>query len=202
MHAPLSIAGEDWTATEERGRLVYQDSMGLLDLPAPKLYGRHQYENAGAAIAALRVSGLKLPAAAFEAGMTRVDWPARMQRLRTRQARGTRAAGQRTVARRRPQCRRRPSHCSGACRSRRARAASARAHRRHAVDQGQRRFPEKLCRPGAKVIAVPIHQDKTVPAPELAEIAAAVGIPSLARDTLESAIKGRASSISSPRRAS
>ena len=26
-------------------------------------------------------SGLKLPAAAFEAGMTRVDWPARMQRL-------------------------------------------------------------------------------------------------------------------------
>ena len=55
--------------------------MGLLDLPAPKLYGRHQYENAGAAIAALRVSGLKLPAAAFEAGMTRVEWPARMQRL-------------------------------------------------------------------------------------------------------------------------
>jgi dihydrofolate synthase/folylpolyglutamate synthase len=81
MHAPLSIAGEDWTATEERGRLVYQDNMGLLDLPAPKLYGRHQYENAGAAIAALRVSGLKLPAAAFEAGMTRVEWPARMQRL-------------------------------------------------------------------------------------------------------------------------
>ena len=81
VRAPLSIAGENWTATEERGRLVYQDGDGLLDLPAPKLYGRHQFENAGAAIAALRVSGLKLPAAAFEAGMIHVDWPARMQRL-------------------------------------------------------------------------------------------------------------------------
>ena len=79
--APLHIAGEHWSATEERGRLVYQDDDGLLDLPPPKLYGRHQFENAGAAIAALRVSGLKLPASAFEAGMVRVDWPARMQRL-------------------------------------------------------------------------------------------------------------------------
>jgi dihydrofolate synthase / folylpolyglutamate synthase len=39
-----------------------------------------------------------------------------------------------------------------------------------------------------KVIAVPIHQDKTVPAAQLAETAASVGIPSLARDSLESAI--------------
>src|SRR5262249_14407650 len=41
--APLKIAGEDWTATEERGRLVYQDDAGLLDLPPPRLYGRHQF---------------------------------------------------------------------------------------------------------------------------------------------------------------
>src|SRR5262252_8703206 len=40
LRAPLKIAGEDWTATEERGRLVYQDQDGLLDLPAPTLYGR------------------------------------------------------------------------------------------------------------------------------------------------------------------
>jgi dihydrofolate synthase/folylpolyglutamate synthase len=80
--APIRIAGEDWTATEERGRLVYQDDDGLLDLPAPKLYGRHQFENAGVAIAALRAVGdLKLPPAAFEAGIARADWPARMQRL-------------------------------------------------------------------------------------------------------------------------
>jgi dihydrofolate synthase/folylpolyglutamate synthase len=80
--APIRIAGEDWTASEERGRLVYQDEDGLLDLPAPKLLGRHQFENAGLAIATLRgVGGLKLPLAAFEAGVVNADWPARLQRL-------------------------------------------------------------------------------------------------------------------------
>jgi dihydrofolate synthase / folylpolyglutamate synthase len=82
LAAPIRIAGEDWTATEERGGLVYQDEEGLLDLPAPKLLGRHQFENAGLAIAALRgVAGLKLPTAAFEAGVVNADWPARLQRL-------------------------------------------------------------------------------------------------------------------------
>jgi dihydrofolate synthase / folylpolyglutamate synthase len=82
VKAPIKIAGEDWTATEERGRLVYQDDAGLLDLPAPKLYGRHQFENAGVAIAALRAVGeLKLAAAAFETGIAKAEWPARMQRL-------------------------------------------------------------------------------------------------------------------------
>src|SRR5438552_7044112 len=80
--APIKIAGEDWTATEERGRLVYQDDAGLLDLPPPKLYGRHQFENAGVAIAALRAAGaIALPSVAFETGLGKADWPARMQRL-------------------------------------------------------------------------------------------------------------------------
>ncbi len=82
LNAPLKIAGEDWTATEERGRLVYQDEAGLLDLPAPKLYGRHQFENAGLAIAALRaIRPFKIAPAAYEAGMVKADWPARLQRL-------------------------------------------------------------------------------------------------------------------------
>jgi dihydrofolate synthase / folylpolyglutamate synthase len=82
LSAPLKIAGEDWTATEERGRLVYQDDGGLLDLPAPKLYGRHQFENAGLAIATLRaVKPFKMSPAEFEAGMIKADWPARLHRL-------------------------------------------------------------------------------------------------------------------------
>ena len=82
LNVPLKIAGEDWTATEERGRLVYQDEAGLLDLPAPKLYGRHQFENAGLAIAALRaIKPFKILPAAYEAGMINADWPARLQRL-------------------------------------------------------------------------------------------------------------------------
>ncbi|MGH6664032.1 MAG: bifunctional folylpolyglutamate synthase/dihydrofolate synthase, partial [Pseudolabrys sp.] len=82
LNVALKIAGEDWTATEERGRLVYQDETGLLDLPAPRLYGRHQFENAGLAIAALRaIKALKIAPAAYEAGMSKADWPARLQRL-------------------------------------------------------------------------------------------------------------------------
>jgi dihydrofolate synthase/folylpolyglutamate synthase len=82
MNAPLKIAGEDWTATEERGRLVYQDDSGLLDLPPPRLYGRHQFENAGLAIAALRsIAHLRIAPAAYEAGIAKADWPARLQRL-------------------------------------------------------------------------------------------------------------------------
>jgi dihydrofolate synthase/folylpolyglutamate synthase len=82
MKAPLKMAGESWTATEERGRLVYQDDDGLIDLPAPKLYGRHQFENAGLAIATLRaLPQLNVPLAAYEEGVVKADWPARMQRL-------------------------------------------------------------------------------------------------------------------------
>src|SRR5664279_2367173 len=82
LKAPMKTAGEDWTATEERGRLVYQDDNGLLDLPAPKLYGRHQFENAGLAIAALRaLPAFKITPAAYEAGMVKADWPARLHRL-------------------------------------------------------------------------------------------------------------------------
>jgi dihydrofolate synthase/folylpolyglutamate synthase len=81
LSAPIKIAGEDWIVTEEPGRLVYQDESGLLDLPAPKLYGRHQLENAGLAIAALRtIDSPKLVSRAFE-GIAKAEWPARMQRL-------------------------------------------------------------------------------------------------------------------------
>ncbi len=79
--APLHIANQDWTAFAEHGRLVFQDVDGLLDLPPPRLVGRHQFTNAGTAIATLRAAGVGLPPAAIEAGLTTVDWPARMQRL-------------------------------------------------------------------------------------------------------------------------
>ncbi|MBD3666756.1 MAG: bifunctional folylpolyglutamate synthase/dihydrofolate synthase, partial [Kangiella sp.] len=52
VHAPLFLGGQDWTAYEEHGRLVYQDTDGLLDLPLPALAGAPPIENAGASIAA------------------------------------------------------------------------------------------------------------------------------------------------------
>jgi dihydrofolate synthase/folylpolyglutamate synthase len=82
MHAPLYSAGQEWHVNVERGRLVYQDDRGLMDLAAPKLFGRHQFDNAGLAIATLRAQGaFRIDTAAFEAGIVNAEWPARMQRL-------------------------------------------------------------------------------------------------------------------------
>jgi dihydrofolate synthase/folylpolyglutamate synthase len=82
MRAPLHAAGEGWHVNVERGRLVYQDERGLMDLPAPKLFGRHQFDNAGLAIATLRAQDrFRIGAAAYEAGIVNAEWPARMQRL-------------------------------------------------------------------------------------------------------------------------
>ncbi|TYB81991.1 bifunctional folylpolyglutamate synthase/dihydrofolate synthase [Maritimibacter fusiformis] len=80
LGAPLLVHGQHWHVWEERGRLVFQDETGLLDLPLPALIGPHQIQNAGAALAALRALGFD--EAACEAAMTDVTWPARMQRLR------------------------------------------------------------------------------------------------------------------------
>jgi len=81
--APLYRNGVEYMAFVERGRLVYQDDYGLLDLPLPKLVGAHQIENAGLAVATLRRSAIPLTAAALEAGLLGADWPARMQRLKS-----------------------------------------------------------------------------------------------------------------------
>ena len=188
VNAPLSIAGENWTATEERGRLVYQDDDGLLDLPAPRLYGRHQFENAGTAIATLRVGGLNLPAAAFESGMLRVDWPARMQRLSQGRLApllpaeselwldgGHNADGGRAIA-----------------------AALADLEERVSrpvilivgmlSTKDAEGFLRNFTGLARRVITVPIHQDKALPPAALADIARDIGIPALARDDVESAL--------------
>ena len=79
--APLVVHGQDYMAFEEHGRLVYQDAFGLLDLPLPRLTGRHQITNAGLAIACMRHSRFELPDQAFETAMSTVTWPARLQKL-------------------------------------------------------------------------------------------------------------------------
>ncbi len=79
--APLIVAGRDWTAGIEDGRLRFEDARGALTLPAPNLPGAHQAENAGAALAGLRALGFGEDAC--RAAVTRAEWPARLQRLKT-----------------------------------------------------------------------------------------------------------------------
>jgi dihydrofolate synthase/folylpolyglutamate synthase len=82
LSAPHYIFGQDFFAHQEHGRMVYQDTDGLLDLPLPKLIGRHQIENAAVAIAALRYANCDWGKdAAVERGLRTVEWPARLQHL-------------------------------------------------------------------------------------------------------------------------
>ena len=63
----------------EHGRLVYQDESGLLDLDPPRLAGAHQIQNAGTAIAGMRLLGL--PETSIQSALLTAEWPARIQRL-------------------------------------------------------------------------------------------------------------------------
>ncbi len=81
LGAPVFAYGQHWHVSTERERLIFQDETGLLDLPMPALLGAHQVQNAGAAIAGLRLLGFGEKACA--AAMTDAMWPARMQRLKS-----------------------------------------------------------------------------------------------------------------------
>ena len=79
---PILVGTQDFSVHAEGGRLVYQDETGLMDLPAPRLTGRHQFTNAGTAIAALKASGFgDLEPKVFESGIANAEWPGRLQLL-------------------------------------------------------------------------------------------------------------------------
>ncbi len=73
--------GRDWDVYAERGRLIFQDEDGLLDLDPPRMAGAHQMENAGLAVAALRAAGLTIDSDNLSAGIAAARWPGRLQRL-------------------------------------------------------------------------------------------------------------------------
>jgi dihydrofolate synthase/folylpolyglutamate synthase len=74
--------GGIWDAIARQGKLRYQDEQGALDLPLPRLPGRHQAMNAALAVAMLRHQDLLgVPVSALSAAMGWADWPARLQLL-------------------------------------------------------------------------------------------------------------------------
>ena len=189
VRAPLWVAGEHWSVHEERGRLVYQDDDGLLDLPLPKLYGRHQLDNAGTAIAALRAAKLALPLSAFEAGIARAEWPARMQLLTQGTLKalapaegelwldgGHNAEGGRAIA-----------AALGDLEERVPRPLMLIVGMLATKDSVG--FLHNFTGIARRVIAVPIPgQEKSVPAETLVDIARRVGIPAESRDSLQAAL--------------
>lgn len=82
LGAVLHTQGRDFDAFEQHGRLIFQTTSRLIDLPLPRLAGRHQIDNAGTAIAAASiVFGEALTTRALEHGLTHAQWPARLERL-------------------------------------------------------------------------------------------------------------------------
>jgi dihydrofolate synthase/folylpolyglutamate synthase len=80
--APWLPRGGVWDAIASQGKLRYRDEQGALDLPLPRLPGRHQAMNAALAVAMLRHQNeLRVPTSALSAAMGWADWPARLQRL-------------------------------------------------------------------------------------------------------------------------
>jgi dihydrofolate synthase / folylpolyglutamate synthase len=74
--------GGVWDAIARQGKLRYVDEHGELDLPLPRLPGRHQAMNAALAIAMLRhQQAFRVPVPATGAAMGWADWPARLQHL-------------------------------------------------------------------------------------------------------------------------
>jgi dihydrofolate synthase/folylpolyglutamate synthase len=72
------LRNRDWHVSQQS----YRDAGGELALPPLSLPGAFQFDNVGVAIAALRASGVPMNVH----GVSRAEWPARLQRLRGRLA--------------------------------------------------------------------------------------------------------------------
>jgi dihydrofolate synthase/folylpolyglutamate synthase len=83
LKAPLHVEGIDWKVEETPDGFRFTSKTHSMSLPAPGLLGRHQYQNAGLAIAALSVLSHPLSVANVAKGLRNVEWPARLQRLTT-----------------------------------------------------------------------------------------------------------------------
>ena len=75
--------GREWDWASAGETIAYRDAFGTLELPAPRLPGRHQAANAALAAAMIRhQDAVEVPSAALRVAMARAEWPARLQRLR------------------------------------------------------------------------------------------------------------------------
>lgn len=83
LKCPTAVYGQDYSAHEEFGRMVYQDEFSLVDAPLPRLPGRHQLANAAAAIRAVKAAGFEVTERMIETAMESVEWPGRLQRIKS-----------------------------------------------------------------------------------------------------------------------
>ncbi|WP_428536483.1 bifunctional folylpolyglutamate synthase/dihydrofolate synthase [Rhodopila sp.] len=83
LRVPVKLRGRDWDLAPTVNGFRYVDGSGSFEAPAPSLPGLFQRDNAGIAIAALRIAAVPHEAA----GLAHAEWAARLQRLHGRLAR-------------------------------------------------------------------------------------------------------------------
>ncbi|MCH7540709.1 MAG: bifunctional folylpolyglutamate synthase/dihydrofolate synthase [Proteobacteria bacterium] len=94
LGAPLSRRGAEWSARATATGMAYRGDRWTLDLPAPRLQGAHQIDNAGIAIACLeKLASCPVGASHIERGLRAVDWPGRLQLLTRGRLAGVLPAG-------------------------------------------------------------------------------------------------------------
>jgi dihydrofolate synthase/folylpolyglutamate synthase len=82
LGAPLYRFGREWSVRESDDGFRYT-GRATLDLPRPALAGRHQIDNAGLAVAVTELlPEYGVTPSQIAEGLGRVEWPARLQRLR------------------------------------------------------------------------------------------------------------------------
>lgn len=81
IQAPLLLEGRDFQTEDHGNHFHYSDAMGELVLPLPNLPGRHQIQNAAAALATARHLEIGTEND-WAYGLRHAEWPARLQRLK------------------------------------------------------------------------------------------------------------------------
>ena len=87
LHCPLYRYHQDFrTRRQGRGRFRYEGLQAKLSGLRTNLLGRHQYQNAGVALAVvelLQQQGLEIPEAVIRQGLEQVRWPGRLEMVST-----------------------------------------------------------------------------------------------------------------------
>jgi len=81
--APMVVENIDWSIRRSLEELIVNSTGEMRHLVPPNLDGPHQVHNAGVAVAALeRLKGFTVSDEAIIEGFAKVEWPARLQRIR------------------------------------------------------------------------------------------------------------------------
>ena len=83
LESPAHIYNRDWSCRKTVEGWQFNGPDGARDFPEPALHGVHQIDNAAIAVACLHhLGGFTVSDTAIRQGLAKVEWPARMQRLK------------------------------------------------------------------------------------------------------------------------